>query len=104
MIIKPKKIIIGKAWDRGAAEIIMPPEISRMEPKIWAKRYLIIASYSGFVLCWAIRGRKANRLSSIPAYIVIQLLAVKARREPVNIAVRNRIWGDLKWVILIKRC
>jgi len=43
------------------------------------------------VFCWAIRGRKAKRLSSIPAYIVIQLLAVRARREPVSIAVKNKI-------------
>lgn len=91
MIIRPIKIIRGKREDRGEMVIVTPPEISKMDPKIWASKYLIIASYSGFVFCWAIRGRNANRLSSIPAYIVIQLLAVKASREPVSMAARNRV-------------
>lgn len=81
--------------------MVIPPEIRRTEPRIWAKRYLIIDSYSGFVWCWIIKGRKANRLSSIPAYIATQFLAERARRDPVTMADKNKVWEYLRRVIKI---
>ena len=54
----------------------------RREPSVWAKKYFVAASYSLLLGVFVIRGIKANRLSSMPMYMVIQLVADRAMSVP----------------------
>jgi hypothetical protein len=73
-----------------------PPARRRIEPRSWARKYLVEASISSFEEDWFIRGTNANIFNSRPAYILIQFVADRARREPRAIMSKKEKWGHLR--------
>lgn len=95
LIMRPRWInhFEGTGGRAGEAFRQRTPVMRSIEPRICARKYFTAASRSGLVLFWIIRGVKANKLSSMPAYMINQLVEDRARREPRIMAEVNRMWG-----------
>lgn len=91
LVIKPTSIRdFGMLVNETGVFIQTPPPRRKIEPRTWARKYLIADSYSLFELDCIINGMNANRFNSIPAYIEIQFVADRAIIVPsIIVAMKN---------------